>query len=465
VAGSKDTLKALMISMIFGAAMSGFLSTYVVVTFLRDYQVHPGLIASLQVIQQASLLMGLPGAVLLSNLNPKNCTIFCILLGRLPLIALPVMLLVPGCSSIVPVVTVMLLGIMGLVGSAAGGPTNAWFKQVIPAPVQGRYLGKRNAVSFGVMALLTPLIGYVLDHDGKFPCGRNVLYASLFSMAFILGMLDLCYLMKAGDVTSPLKRSRSELWQEIVRVFQTGGLWRVSLLSGLPVLGITILLPYLVLIFYDFQLSRFQTGVIMAISTLGQGAGAIIGGKYADKNRGRSGNIFSVISFGIASMQMVVLGMFLGRGYAVISVDLLFVGLLVVMSVMSILQGVELSAYTRLVLDSVPDGSTIAFGFISFAGSVFAFVISFISSAIGVMLISWTPQLRKAIWPEFHYAYGLLFLAIVVGGVGGIVVRYLVRGDLCIWATAINYSNGSGASGWFKREEKNVEHSTLNVQR
>lgn len=429
--GSKDTLKALMIAMVFGAGMSGFLSSYVVVTFLRDYQAHPGLIAALQVIQQASLLMGLPGAVLLSNFNPKNCTLFCILLGRLPLLVLPVMLLIPGCFSCIPITTVMLLSVMGFLGSATGGSTNTWFKQVIPVHVQGRYLGKRNAVSFAVMTLLTPLIGYVLDHSSGFFCSRNVLYTSFFSMAFICGMVDPFYLMKARKGITPPKRSRSDLRRELMQVLQAGGLWRVSLLSGIPTIGITILLPYLVLIFYDFELSRFQTSVLVAISTLGQGAGAIMGGKQADRNPGRSWNIFSTVSFGVAGIQTLALGVFLCRGCAIISPDTLFTALLLVISVLSILQGIVLSAYTRLVLDSVPDGSTIAFGFISFIGNSLAFVVSFISSILGVMFISWTPQIKTIMWSKFHYAYGLFFLAIVLAILGGILVRYLVRYDLC----------------------------------
>ena len=151
-----------MISMVFGAAMSTCFSPYILVTFLQDYHAGPALISGLQVFLQAALLMGLPGAVLASNFNPKRCTILCLLLSRLPLILLPLMLLFAGGITVLPVTVVFICVFMSLGSSAISGSVNTWFKQIIPPPIQGRFLGNRNAISFGIIAVLTPVIGYSL---------------------------------------------------------------------------------------------------------------------------------------------------------------------------------------------------------------------------------------------------------------------------------------------------------------
>ena len=141
--------------------------------------------------------------------------------------------------------------------------------------------------------------------------------------------------------------------------------------------------------FYDFGLSRFEVGLITAVSTLGQGVGASskLGGKYSDRNRSHSAECFGRISFTVAGLQSLALILFISRGYGIISSNLLFAGLLPVMTILSFFQGVVLSIYTRLMLDAVPDGSAIAFGFIGFVGNILVFAVSFISSGIGVLLI------------------------------------------------------------------------------
>jgi MFS family permease len=243
-------------------------------------------------------------------------------------------------------------------------------------------------------------------------------------------MLDLYYLNQAGDCRMPIQRTAGDLLRELKGAFRTVGFWQLSLFSVVPAMGVTILAPYLVLIYYDFGLSRFQIGMITAISTLGMGIGAVKGGQYADRHRVNLRTVFAMFSFGMVGLQAVLLALFLARGYALISPTILFIGLLAATTALSMMQGQVLSVYTRLMLDSVPDGSTIAFGFVGFVANVLALIASASSSAVGMMFITRTAWLRKNVWGEFHYAYALFAIAIVLGVAGGFWIRYLAKRDL-----------------------------------
>lgn len=421
---SKNTLRYLMLSMLCGSCMVVCLAPYVLTTFMRDFATPPETIAVFQILLQGTILCVLPGAMILRKSNPKYSVIYGLLIARLPLLLLPLLPIFQPDWMIAGAMFVCIF--LGMTSSFASSSLDVWFRQIIPARILGSFLGRRMALCFGIMAILMPTIGYWLDHPGTFGLTRSSIYAVLFLFAVVLGFGDLFFLHISNTSKVNEPATSEGVRAELIQVIRTPGFFRVAFITVLPVVSLLLISPYGLLILYDFQLDRFQVGVLTAISTFAIGVGTVIGGKRADRTPELNALSNLPIALRISVLLGLVLLLLLFAGAHILTPFILFILLSPLFAYMTFLQGVSVSLGLRLLYDNVRGGSTISFGFIRFLQGGLVVIVLTVSAGLGSFFIAATLKIQT-FWPNFHYAYALYLLAILCGFISAYAIRKLVH--------------------------------------
>ena len=415
-----------MTSMFFGACMSVCITPYVITTIMKEFNASIFQIALIPVIIQASGFLGLPMAILCNRFNPKTASIFLYSLARTFLfVFILVFLYQDSTGDKASVFLLTAYSLMGVLGASAVGLTNSWFKQVIPENTQATILGRRNALGSLVICGLTPVIGLAMTKHNLVGLDKHSLYFFMISFALVVGYIDLYFLTKVQGCPAIGKRGLSEILREVKSICMNRKIWNVSTISVIANSSALIIIPFVILLYYDLGMNEFMVGIITAISMLGVAVGSITGGYFSDRQLIKQVFVYSSALSAITQLFL------LGLTIAVFSRPMHPVAICALTAapafLMTFAQSCVQTAHIKYTYFTVKDASSIAFAFIAFVRNLVILFILSISANLGALLARRSDILCNYLWNGWHYTQVLLLGSIVIGVLSCI---YLQRANL-----------------------------------
>lgn len=354
----KRSLSHLMLAMFFGACMSVCVTPYILTTILREYNASVFQIALIQVILPAGGLLAFPAAIAFSNFNRKNTCIFLHSAGRTFLIVFLVVLVHPHISKrSIPAILLSAYALMHMLGMSATGPTLSWFKEIIPQDIQATFLGKAK--------------------------GSSVIE----------------------------KRKMERILQEVKSIWKNRDNRNAAIIPVIANIGTFLVIPFMILLYYDLGLDKFKVGIIVALSAAGSASGLIVGGRFSDRLLVRKVFVFSSLlrvlchfSFFILTVRTFSSGLHWMYLFGVLAVTALLA---------TFSQSCIMSSSTKYIFNTVKDGSSISFAFITFLGNLVTSIILVSAAKSGAFLSSKADILSQYLWSGFHYTQ-ILFLCSII---------------------------------------------------
>ena len=412
---SRDgSTRYLMLSIVFGACMAALMSSYIMTAILKDYHATVFQMVFVQVVGTVGGFLGFPMAILVRNQNHKSVIIRFLAINRILIVFFPAILLCPwiGRTS-VPMLIIILIAIMGLNGAVPSGSTQAWFKAILPEDLQATILGTRTALQALIVTILTPIVGFFMEHYRGMGLKPDVFYSMVLLIAAGFGLCDIYLLSKVRETPSPPKTDFREVLAEVRQALRDKSITRVVVLFLVVQCTYLFLSPFFLLMYYDTGLTKFAVGIAVTAGTLGAAVGWIIGGYLADQLRLRM--IFFACSVVITLCQAGFLCLTFGVFTFGMS-QTFFLGLLTVMVLIySCCQGCIGAAMTKYTFASVRRNSSVSFSLIACFQNFLSFLILTLAAKLGGFLDASAELLRGYLWRGFYYMQLLFLLAILIG--------------------------------------------------
>ena len=392
--------------------MSVCIAPYVLTTIMKEYHASVFQIALIPVIIQAGGFLALPMAIAFSNFNCKKVSISLYSAGRLFLIVFLVALIYPNIERrSIPIILLSTYAIMQILSMSATGPTNSWFKEIIPHDIQATFLGKRSALCALVVGSLTPAVGFFMEKHDMVDLDKKSVYMILFAFAIIVGYVDMYFLGKVETSSIRIKRKIGQILQEVKSVWKRQDIWNASFIAVIADIGTFLIVPFLILLYYDMGLGEFKVGIIVAISTLGVAAGLVTGGHFSDRLLVKKVFMLSSLlrTFSHLCFFMLTILVF---SYSLPKIYI-FIILATIAPMATFSGSCIVAANIKYVYNSVKDGSSISFAFIHFVRNFVVLIILASVAKFGAFLSSRSDILSAYLWNGFHYIQ-ILFLCSII---------------------------------------------------
>ena len=394
--------------------MSVCITPYVITTVMKDFNASVLQIALIPVIIQAGGFLGLPVAILCSRFNPKAACIFLYSLARTFLFMFILIFLyqnsVGGKASFFLLTAYSLMVILGM---SAVGPTNSWFKQVLPENSQATILGKRSALSSLVTAGLTPAVGLAMTKHTLIGLDKHSLYLFMISFALVVGYIDLYFLSKVQGCSARVRKDISNILREVRSICRNRNIWNASTVSVVANSGAFFIIPFIILLYYDLGMSEFMVGILTALSALGVAAGSITGGYLSDKR------LIKQVFICSSALRTICYLFLLGLTIAAFSRRLSPLVICMLTATPAFLitfaQSCIQAAHIKYTFSTVKDASSISFAFIQFVRNLAILIILSVSANLGSFLSKRSDILCNYLWNGFHYTQVLFLCSIVIG--------------------------------------------------
>lgn len=404
---SAENYKNLMISVIFGSVMSAGIAPYVIIAMMADIGGGVGHMATVQLIIQAGGCASLPLAIIFEGISSKKASLLLFGFGR----GFMIFLIIAPLLHLGPTAALVFFAAGTLCGCSAMGPANSWFKSLIPENSRGGFLGKRNALGLLICAALTPLIGLIIDHRAESGLKTEFFYPAIMLVPLLCGFLDLYFLGRTTENGSFDRRNNNN--EKILKSFCSPGIWKAAVIPFLANAGAAMLAPFIIILYYNINMSSFTIGILIAASSLALAAGMVLSGRAADLSQKNIQKIFLLapIHYAIWTCVCGVLTVFYFSG--ILSAGKTAAGVGACFCIMSFIQGLTQGVQTKYFLEVV-DGGNISFSSAIFIQSLLSLLIIGISVKAGSWAADHNDMLRDMFYNGFNYiqivfAYSIAF--------------------------------------------------------
>lgn len=276
-----------------------------------------------------------------------------------------------------------------LIFATGSGACLTWFQALLPARVQGLYLGRRNAISMVTGCVCLVAISALLAHPDILgltdvaTAGRVV-----FALALAMTVLD-WYILSQVAHGRPAPPAPSLPLRQRLR---NRRLWTAAVHLVLAGAGGLVAAPVGLLVWYDLGLDALQVGAIGIAAMIGGALGSWYGGGLADRIAP-----LRLLALGAAAQTVGLAALLVVGGlgsYHHVGTGLLCavgIALAIAGSIPAAIAGM---AQTKLNFANVPDGASGDFACIAMLSSLFGLVVLMSAGAI-----AWGLQQNAALLP------------------------------------------------------------------
>lgn len=419
----KIQIRYFMLSMVLSSIMGSAVSPYLMTTLLKEYGFSNYLLSLIPVICQAGALFSLPVSLALSKYDSKHVALSLFAGSRLALLVFVAALALPhqtrgGAGLII----FAAYAAMHLVSASASGVCNAWFKRIILDRMLGSLLGKRNALHFIIVGILTPVIGWSVEKHSLLGVDKNTVFLCLMLLAVVAGFLDIKVLTKINLAGNLAGGRAPAVRADLKKAAHDRCLWRAVGVAVMGNLGTLVLTPYSILLFYELGLRPGMVAAINGVSMISLAMGQIAGGHLADRVPLRKTFLWSVMAAMVGTLALLCVSI----GIFSFKLDRRIAGgiLLSLPLVSSTAAGVLLSVNTKYMFNAVEDNFAVSFAFMDLARGLMVFGISLAVAKIGAALSGGTSLAAAYLWPGCHYLQFILIMSLAGYAAG---MRFLRR--------------------------------------
>lgn len=270
-ASAKDDLAQGQRDLMWDAAFATFVGVFASGVVLVAFALHKGasnvVVGVLAATPFLTQLLQAPAVRLIERLGRRRrIATLSLLGGRLMLLAFLAAVFLPNALAL-PLILAAAVAHFGL-NAVAACAWNSWIRDLIPRNALGAFFARRSLYAGAVAAIGGVGAGLALERSSRAPQQADAVFASLFLLALICGLISTWRLAQAPEPPMRPVLADTPLWRQLLAPLRDDNFRSVIAFGGLWQFAVNLATPFFTL--YFLQDLGLGLGAVMALTVVSQ---------------------------------------------------------------------------------------------------------------------------------------------------------------------------------------------------